>query len=67
MPVPTKTQTETLLDAARTAVQLDYVGDRARALVITKIDEALLWLTKCREPVDLESVQVSSSTPAVER
>ncbi len=52
----------------RAAASTEFISDRARACVITKIDEALLWITKCRPPVDLESVRVSSSmAPAVER
>lgn len=42
-------QIEVYLKQLRVTVQNNLLDSRAKSLVLTKIDEAELWLTKCAD------------------
>lgn len=42
-----ETDAETAFEILRLAIYRDFVEGRARSLVLTKIEEAELWLTRC--------------------
>jgi hypothetical protein len=46
------TQTELWLRDCRLELNLEYEPSRERALVMTKIDEALLWLSQAPRKAD---------------